>query len=97
MSGLISLLIFAAFFFLMMRFGCGAHAGHGGHHRGHRTESSTNTDPVCGMQVEPDQGYAKVYQGTRYRFCSRDCLDKFDAAPDKYTGSSNDAHAGHHS
>ena len=36
MSGLGSLLLFAAFFYFMMRFGCGAHMvhGHGGHEMG---------------------------------------------------------------
>ena len=31
MNGLVSLLLFAAFFYLMMRFGCGAHMVHGDH------------------------------------------------------------------
>lgn len=31
MEGLFSLLLFAGLFFLMMRFGCGAHMVHGGH------------------------------------------------------------------
>ena len=31
MEGLFSFLLFAVFFYLMMRFGCGAHMGHGGH------------------------------------------------------------------
>lgn len=31
MEGLFSLLLFAVFFFVMMRFGCGAHVAHGGH------------------------------------------------------------------
>ena len=33
MPGLLSLLLFAGFFYLMMRYGCGAHIvhGHGGH------------------------------------------------------------------
>ena len=34
MNDLLSLLLFAVLFFLMMRFGCGAH---GTHHRKHRT------------------------------------------------------------
>lgn len=33
MEGLFSLLAFAALFFLMMRFGCGAHVAHGWHGR----------------------------------------------------------------
>jgi hypothetical protein len=44
MGGILWLLVFAVFFYLMMRFGCGAHMVHGGHgagseagmdHRGH--------------------------------------------------------------
>ena len=38
-------------------------------------------DPVCGMDVAADQGYSSSWHGTTYRFCSRDCLDKFEAAP----------------
>ncbi len=35
MEGLLSLLLFAAFFYFMMRFGCGAHMVHG-HGSGHQ-------------------------------------------------------------
>jgi YHS domain-containing protein len=73
----------------MMRFGCGAHMVHGGHgsHGNHgQPAESGDTDPVCGMQVAADSGYAKVYQGKQYRFCSRNCLDKFDADPQQYLG-----------
>ena len=31
MRGLLTLLLFGGFFYLMMRFGCGAHMVHGGH------------------------------------------------------------------
>ena len=31
MRGLLTLLLYAGFFYLMMRFGCGAHMVHGGH------------------------------------------------------------------
>jgi YHS domain-containing protein len=90
MSSFVSFLLFAGLFFLMMRFGCGAHIGHGGHHGGHRDHdgdaSPNSTDPVCGMHVDAGNGYAKTLRGIQYRFCSRDCLDKFDAAPDKYLG-----------
>jgi len=92
MEGLFSLLLFAAFFYFMMRFGCGAHMvhGHGGHsdHAGHGTqggrEQGTARDPVCGMEVTPGQGYTKMHGGREYRLCSRACLDKFDANPDQY-------------
>ena len=103
MSGLLSFLLFAAFFFVMMRFGCGAHAGHGGHQHAdgqqdHDVDASNDyTDPVCGMRVDRNHAYAKAFGAKQYHFCSRDCLDKFDAAPDKYARQSarSDAHPGH--
>ena len=85
MEGLFSLLLFAVFFYVMMRFGCGAHIVHGGHGQ-HTAAGGDNTDPVCGMQVPADSGYTKVHQGKLYRFCSRYCLHKFDANPQQYLG-----------
>ena len=90
MEGLLSLLVFAGLFFLMMRYGCGAHMAHGGHggHAGHDSHSTNNegkhTDPVCGMDVEFNQGYGKMHEGHLIRFCSRKCLDRFEADPEKY-------------
>lgn len=90
MDGLFSLLLAAGVFFLMMRFGCGSHISHGGcghrhgDHAAHSAGESGSGDPVCGMQVPADSGYTKVHQGTLYRFCSKSCLDKFEAAPDQY-------------
>jgi len=87
MEGLLSFLLFAGLFYVMMRFGCGAHMvhGHGGHggHSGHDA-GDKHVDPVCGMEVDVDKGYGKMYQGTLYRFCSKNCLDKFDADPEQY-------------
>lgn len=85
MEGLLYLLLFALLFYVMMRFGCGAHMIHGGH-GGHdqHTAGSDSTDPVCGMEVSADSGYTKMYQSAQYRFCSRNCLDKFDANPQQY-------------
>jgi YHS domain-containing protein len=89
MQGFLSLLMFAAFFYLMMRFGCGAHmvhghGGHGGHGPGQDHTVGRATDPVCGMPVVADQGYAKMHLGQPYRFCSRACLDTFEANPAPY-------------
>ncbi len=83
MEGLLSLLLIAGVFYLMMRFGCGAHMVHGGH-GGHGGSDAKHIDPVCGMNVDPEQGYGKMYQRQLYRFCSRNCLDKFEAEPDKF-------------
>ena len=90
MSGLASLLLFAAFFYFMMRFGCGAHMvhGHGGHEGyggpGSATGVSTEKDPVCGMVVQPGEGYTKAHEGRQYRFCSKEHLDQFEAEPQRY-------------
>ncbi len=43
------------------------------------------TDPVCGMQIEPEKAAAKVeYQGQPYWFCSESCRKKFEAQPARY-------------
>jgi YHS domain-containing protein len=88
MRGLLTLLLYAGFFYLMMRFGCGAHMvhGHGGHgHDGHGgLDKGSAKDPVCGMPVAPAQGYTISYQGRALHFCSRRCLDTFEAEPQRY-------------
>lgn len=84
MEGFLSFLFFAGFFYLMMRFGCGAHMMHG-QHGTKDDKSSTHIDPVCGKDVPPSEGYGKMHADQLYRFCSRDCLDTFDAGPDRYT------------
>ncbi len=56
---------------------------------GHAAAGSTlgaGTDPVCGMTVEAGQGYARMYSGRLYRFCSRRCLERFDDDPQRYLG-----------
>jgi YHS domain-containing protein len=97
MEGLLWLLVFGALFYFMMRYGCGAHMvhGHGGHgagmahgsHAGHAAQSGTAAtvkDPVCGMEVAPGAGFSRVYEGREYRFCSQQCLDRFNAEPVRY-------------
>jgi len=87
MEGLLWLLGFGVLFYVMMRYGCGAHMVHGSH-QGHRHGEGSEKDPVCGMTVAADTGYAKFHQGMRYVFCSKSCLEKFDAEPAKYLGQS---------
>lgn len=91
MDGLLWFLILGGLFYVMMRYGSGAHMvhGHGGYgeygpHEGSATGGGEDIDPVCGMMLASDLGYGKMHQGTLYRFCSRNCLDKFEAEPDKY-------------
>ncbi len=87
MSGLGSLLFFAILFYLMMRFGCGAHMihGHGKHSQPQKkSKEGKYIDPVCDMEVDADQAYSMMHEGELYRFCTRSCLSKFDTDPGHY-------------
>jgi Cu+-exporting ATPase len=43
------------------------------------------TDPVCGMKVDPATAATTVdHQGTQFYFCSPGCAAKFRSEPDKY-------------
>jgi len=52
------------------------------------SESSAATtvkDPVCGMEIEPDQAVAShVYEGRTYHFCSEACEKAFVEKPEFY-------------
>ncbi len=92
MDGFLSFLLFAVLFYVMMRFGCGAHMVHGQHGAGQsKNTGDKHVDPVCGKHVDPNEGYGKVHAGTLYRFCSRDCLDAFEGEPDRYIGTQAEA------
>lgn len=42
-------------------------------------------DPVCGMRVDEWTATLKVnHNGHRFAFCSRRCLERFEAEPDRY-------------
>ncbi len=42
-------------------------------------------DPVCGMTVDPDHAYTtREHKGITFYFCSKSCVDKFDAEPYRY-------------
>ncbi len=43
------------------------------------------TDPVCGMQVDPQQAAGSSdYQGQTYYFCSVGCKRQFDNDPQRF-------------
>ncbi len=43
------------------------------------------TDPVCGMMVSRgEEAGSSSYQGKTYYFCSLDCKQQFDRAPQQY-------------
>ena len=97
-----TLLFWGVLFFIMMRFGCGAHmmGGHG-HHGGHGRHDGADgaKDPVCGMDVDSEKAAAaSVHGGRTYYFCSPSCRDKFEKEPAKYAAPATDEHqhGGHH-
>jgi|GEM_PF-3234948 len=77
MEGLFWFLLAAGAFYLIMRFGRSAG-------KIHEKTVENIRNPVCRMEVAGDTGYAKSYKGQQYRFCSRICLDKFDADPERF-------------
>jgi YHS domain-containing protein len=77
MESLFWFLLAAGAFYLIMRFRWGADKIHG------KTVENIR-DPVCGMEVAGDTGYAKMYKGQQYRFCSHICLEKFDTDPERF-------------
>ena len=95
MSSIVYFLFWGALIFLMMRFGCGAHVmGHGHRHRRRHRENAGNgggwvaplrdTDPVCGMTVETSKSKPSLHLGHAYYFCSQNCREQFEAAPQAY-------------
>lgn len=92
-------LFWAAFIFLMMRFGCGAHImGHEHNHTGQGNkdgESSAQStrkwiapekdlDPVCQKKIRTENAKPSLHNGIVYFFCSRECREIFEAAPHLY-------------
>lgn len=90
MQSVIYLLFWALLFFLMMRLGCGAHMmGHSHHRRHHDEDNGRPTpaearDPVCGMTVAKADAELSVLRGRPYYFCSSECRETFDAAPETF-------------
>lgn len=97
-----TLVFWGLLFFLMIRYGCGAHmmGGHG-RHGGHDGPggSDKEKDPVCGMTVDPEKAAgASVHAGKTYYFCSTSCRDKFEKEPAKYAAAparGEHQHGGH--
>ncbi len=104
MQALLYFALAAAVIFLMMRFGCGSHvmgSGHGHHGRKAKDSPSdserlrwvppeTDFDPVCGTTVHTDKAKPSVHDGAVYYFCSRECRERFEAAPQLYIDQEKD-------
>ena len=100
MEALIYFAFWAGLIFLMMRFGCGAHVlGHGSRsgHGGDRARPENDdtlrwvpperdVDPVCGKVVTTERAKPSVHDGHVHYFCSRECREAFESAPELYVG-----------
>ena len=98
MGSLLSILLFVAVFYLMMRFGCGAHMHGGGcghssdadskRHQdlgNHSNERQIIRDPVCGMQIQSERAaYSAHYGPDTYYFCSKECYRRFQERPESF-------------
>ena len=97
MEALIYYLVWAVIFFALMRMSYGAHAAGPARDRGRTPQGAgpsapalkwippeTDIDPVCGKTVSPQRAKPSVYDGDVYYFCSRDCREIFEAAPESY-------------
>lgn len=97
MENLIYFGVWAAVIFFMMRFGCGAHIMGGHSHGSRRNESEPlrweapekDKDPVCGKIIRTGTAKSSVHNGSVFYFCSRECREIFEAAPDLYVGGSS--------
>ena len=66
------------------------------HENGHTSTPSRVKDPVCGMDVDPTTSeHHLVHDGTTYYFCSGQCRNKFDLAPDAYLSPATGHPTGH--
>ncbi|WP_222564628.1 heavy metal translocating P-type ATPase [Novilysobacter antarcticus] len=55
------------------------------HHHKDSAEGSAVTDPVCGMQVDPEATeHHAEHEGTTHHFCSACCRERFVADPARY-------------
>jgi Cu+-exporting ATPase len=53
--------------------------------QGEKIMANTQRDPVCGMDVNPQDAAAKSqHQGQTYYFCSYSCKQKFEQNPTQY-------------
>ncbi len=100
MEMLLIIAVWTGLFFVMMRFGRGVHLtgrtdknanGYGPLATVETPElrwipAEKDIDPVCKKTIATRTAKSCVHEGKVYYFCSRDCREVFEAAPDMYTG-----------
>ena len=100
MDQILNILFWAAFIFVMMKYGCGSHImGHrhnksGPNENGGASKNNAirlippekDVDPVCKKVVHTHNSKPSIHDGSVYFFCSRECREIFEAAPNLYIG-----------
>ncbi len=103
MELILTIAVWAGLFFLMMRLGCGTHTNAGSRKNGLSSPSQTNAhaleltsiareksiDPVCQKTISTHIAKTNVHAGKVIYFCSRDCREIFEAAPELYITSAD--------
>lgn len=93
MEVLIIYAVWAYLFIRATRYGTGPHVGPhqapafgapGADWRFRGAPPERDCDPVCRKSVRTDRAKPSVHNGNIYYFCSRDCREIFEAAPDLY-------------
>jgi len=96
MESLLFFVAWAFFIFVLMRLGCGRHImGHayGKKDAGAGATDNTSfkwvpperdTDPVCRKSILTANAKPSIHDGSVYYFCSRECREVFEAAPEEY-------------
>jgi len=51
---------------------------------GKPVERAQVKDPVCGMMIDTDKAKDHTHKDVKYYFCSQQCHDAFEKAPEKY-------------
>lgn len=89
------------FVMMRMGCGSHVMGGHGHNHSKHRGNEGADEkisenlrweppqedmDPVCKKTVRTNDARPSVYDGAVYYFCSRECREIFEAAPELYIG-----------
>jgi YHS domain-containing protein len=100
MESLANFLLWAGFFFLLLHFGRGAHVMGDRHRQRGAPEQGLDRNPkqlgwtapkiavdaVCGKTVQTNAAKSSVDDGAVHYFCSRECRERFEVAPNLYLG-----------
>ena len=82
LNTLLTWVVIAVLFVLMLRYGWGFRMLKGGGQPAEDADDKVTKDPVCGMEVDPEHAAGQsTYRGRTYHFCSAACRDQFEKEP----------------